>query len=81
MLDPTIHGPSDDPGVPWLDNRHVLEPVQPGELESHLGDTPVVKDARGRLWRVRRVTPWSSVALLVACAVLLALIWLAASQY
>ena len=75
--------PSSDPDPeesPWLDEDHYLEPVRAdGPVDPH---APVLKDARGRLWRVRRRPPsWSAILGVLAVAIALALIavvWLGA---
>lgn len=70
MNSPAPQTPQTEP----LDDQHVLEPVTAENADS-MGPEPVVRDARGRLWRVRRVsyvTDWMGPAVaLLACVVLL----------
>lgn len=63
----------------WLDEDCFLEPVSADPPPDP--STPVVRDARGRLWRVRRRPPWSTVLAVVFLLVVLALmitVWLGA---
>lgn len=48
-------------GETWLDEEHVLEPVEPRDVQG-LGQDPLVSDAEGRLWRIRRRPLWASPA-------------------
>lgn len=50
-------GPSAAPtpsGTAWLDEVHVLEPVNGPDSGPVAPGTPLVEDVRGRLWRIRR---------------------------
>jgi hypothetical protein len=59
----------------WLDADHYLEPVDPERVDVDPGQA-VVRDARGRLWRLRRRPPslLVSLALILAFLVLVAMI-------
>lgn len=78
-----IPEPSPGPEAQPLDDEHFLEPLDTGGADAHRSQDPIVRDATGRLWRLRRQPPWLvgwSWALLVglatAVAVAVALAWL-----
>lgn len=74
-----IPHPSSDLTDEPLDDEHVLEPVT-GDAIGLPGTDPLVRDLRGRVWRVRRVgtvgtaPEWAGPALVVALAALLGLL-------
>lgn len=64
----TEHDPSPDPPeTTWLDDEHTLEPVDPRDPDPDFEPAPVVRDARGRLWKVRRRPRWFISPLAVLC--------------
>ena len=68
----------DQPASAPLDPDHVLEPIAAAAGEPWLGE-PMVRDVRGRLWRVRRRAPSRELTMLVAVSALvtaLLLLWL-----
>lgn len=60
----------------WLDDEHYLEPLDHHGLGVNPGEA-IVRDARGRLWRLRRRPPSLafSLALILAFIILAAMIW------
>lgn len=44
--------PGDDRDVRMLDAEHLLEPIEDASADIPAG-APVVRDVRGRLWRIR----------------------------
>lgn len=77
--------PPDDEDVQPLDDEHVLERVMADDSVEAAEPTPLLRDANGRLWRVRRISAgWLAPALdgsalapmLVLGAALFAIAWL-----
>ena len=66
---------SDDPDAQPLDLSDVLEPVDADAEAPLLGADPIVRDVRGRVWRVRRRYGVADVAVAIgALATVLAIV-------
>lgn len=63
-----------------LDEGHFLEPICPESKSASADLDPIVEDASGRPWRVRRIRPglaasaWSTLATVLAAALAVAVI-------
>jgi len=57
-IPPAIPDPGREPDPAWLDDEHVLEPLNGADPDEVASDDPIVVDATGRTWRLRYRPAW-----------------------
>jgi hypothetical protein len=57
---------SGEPGPTWLDEEHIIEPLDPADARKVPPNDPIMVDVTGRMWRLRYRPPWTGVLTRVA---------------